>query len=93
MQAMTCTLLTRGRCVLDELASIDGKTLFEICSLLAGEHGIGSTRQAISQHFAVPESAGLLTTERRGRSKSHYFRSDPLAEIARRWPIVEKGTT
>ena len=48
--------------VLDPLAEMgaayeasDGKTLFEICSLLAGKHGVGSSRQAISQHLAVLE--------------------------------------
>ncbi len=79
------------RLILDELAARDGKTLFEICSLLATKHGVGSTRQAISQHLAVLESAGLVVTERRGRSKYHYFSRRPLAEITRRWPIVEKG--
>ena len=52
------------RFILDELAVSDGKTLFEICSLLAGKYGVGSTRQAISQHLAVLESAGLVSTER-----------------------------
>lgn len=80
------------RLIIDELAANDGKTLFEICSLLAGKHGVGSTRQAISQHLAVLESAGLVTTQRRGRSKFHYFDGEPLAAITRRWPIVEKGT-
>ena len=42
---------------------------------------------------AVLESAGLVVTERRGRSKFHYFRGDPLAAITRRWPVVGKGTT
>ena len=81
------------RIILDELAARDGKTLFEICGLLATKHGIGSTRQAISQHLAVLESAGLVVTERRGRSKFHYFCSEPLAAIVRRWPIAEKGPT
>ena len=44
------------------------------------------TRQAISQHLAVLESAGLVTTERRGRSKFHYFDPAPLSEVTRRWP-------
>ena len=74
------------RLVLDELAASDGKTLFEICSLLAMHHGLGLTRQGISQHLAVLESAGLITTERRGRSKFHYFNPEPLSEITRRWP-------
>ncbi|CAM2885156.1 metalloregulator ArsR/SmtB family transcription factor [Prescottella defluvii] len=74
------------RVILDELAAGDGQTLFEICSLLTTRHGLGLTRQAISQHLAVLESAGLVVTERRGRSKFHYFDPGPLSEIARRWP-------
>jgi DNA-binding transcriptional ArsR family regulator len=74
------------RLVLDELAASDGKTLFEICSVLTTRHGL--TRQAISQHLAVLESAGLVVTERRGRTKFHYLDPTPLAEITRRWPVV-----
>jgi DNA-binding transcriptional ArsR family regulator len=59
------------RLVLDELAAADGKTLFEICSLLTTRHGLGLTRQAISQHLGVLESAGLIRTERRCSSKFH----------------------
>lgn len=77
------------RLVLDELAASDAKTLFEICALLATRHGLGLTRQAISQHLGVLESAGLVVTERRGRSKFHYFNPEPLAEITRRWPVRE----
>ena len=73
------------RVILDELAARDGQTLFEICSLLSTSHGLGSTRQAISQHLAVLESAGLVVTERRGRAKFHFFNSEPLAAITRRW--------
>ncbi|MFC5996523.1 ArsR/SmtB family transcription factor [Pseudonocardia hispaniensis] len=78
------------RLVLDELAASDGKTLFEICSLLTTRHGLGLTRQAISQHLGVLEAAGLVVTERRGRSKFHYFNPGPLAEITRRWPVDER---
>jgi DNA-binding transcriptional ArsR family regulator len=73
------------RLILDELAARDGQTLFEICTLLTTRHGLGSTRQAISQHLAVLEDAGLVVTERRGRSKFHYFNSEPLAAITQRW--------
>lgn len=78
------------RLVLDELAASDGKTLFEICSLLSTRHGLGLTRQAISQHLGVLESAGLVMTERRGRSKFHYFNAEPLNEITGRWPVRER---
>lgn len=78
------------RLVLDELAARDGQTLFEICSVLTIRHGLSLTRQAISQHLGVLESAGLLVTERRGRSKFHYFNRKPLAEITKRWPAEER---
>ncbi len=79
------------RVILDELAARDGKTLFEICSLLTTKHGLGLTRQAISQHLDVLESAGLVVTERRGRSKFHYFDPTPLSEVTRRWPVPERN--
>ena len=78
------------RIILDELAASGGETLFAICSLLTARHHISSTRQAISQHLGVLESAGLVRAERRGRSKFHYFNGEPLAAITRRWPIVGK---
>lgn len=78
------------RLILDELAARDGQTLFEICTLLTTRHGLGSTRQAISQHLNVLEDAGLVTTERRGRSKFHYFNRTPLDAITERWPADPK---
>ncbi len=105
MQVVTCVLccfvdpLYRAlddetrRLVLDELAIEDGQTLFAICTLLTTKHGLGSTRQAISQHLAVLEEAGLVVTERRGRSKFHYFNRAPLGAIAERWPMARKGTS
>ena len=78
------------RIILDELAAGDGRTLFEICSLLTMRHGVDLTRQAISQHLGVLEAAGLVVTERCGRSKFHYFDPAPLAEITERWPARER---
>jgi DNA-binding transcriptional ArsR family regulator len=74
------------RLILDELAARDGQTLFEICTTLTMRHGVGSTRQAISQHLSVLEDAGLVATERHGRTKLHHFDPAPLAAISRRWP-------
>lgn len=78
------------RLILDELAARDGQTLFELCTTLTMRHGRGSSRQAISQHLGVLEDAGLVATERRGRTKLHFFVSEPLAAIAERWPITRK---
>jgi DNA-binding transcriptional ArsR family regulator len=78
------------RLILDELAARDGQSLFEICTALTMRHGVGSTRQAISQHLAVLEDAGLVVTERRGRTKLHYFNSQPLEVITERWPPIRR---
>lgn len=78
------------RLILDELSKRDGQTLFEICSTLTMRHGVTSTRQAISQHLGVLEAAGLVSAERRGRSKFHYFNPGPITEITRRWPARER---
>jgi DNA-binding transcriptional ArsR family regulator len=81
---------TTRRLLLDELAAQDGRTLFDLCTTLSSVHGVALTRQAISQHLDVLEAAGLVVTERRGRSKFHYFNPAPLGAIARRWP-ARKG--
>jgi DNA-binding transcriptional ArsR family regulator len=78
------------RLVLDELVQRDGQTLFELCAVLLTRHGLSSSRQAISQHLAVLEDAGLVVTERRGRTKLHHFDGTPLAAIADRWPASRK---
>ena len=73
------------RTILDELSERDDQTLFEICSRLATKHGLGSSRQAISQHLAVLEAAGLVRTRRDGRYKLHSITPEPLRQIADRW--------
>ncbi|MGZ4166069.1 MAG: ArsR/SmtB family transcription factor [Solirubrobacteraceae bacterium] len=73
------------RTILDELTERNDQTLFEICSRLATKHGLGSTRQAISQHLAVLEAAGLILTRRDGRYKLHSIDPRPLEEIVERW--------
>src|SRR5206468_918599 len=47
------------RAILDELTERNDQTLFEICGRLTMKHGLSSSRQAISQHLAVLEEAGL----------------------------------
>ncbi|MFF3934877.1 ArsR/SmtB family transcription factor [Streptomyces phaeofaciens] len=75
---------TRRR-ILDELTERDGQTLFEICARLVTKHGLGLSRQAISQHLAVLESAGLVRSRRQGRYKFHDLNTEPLERIAHRW--------
>jgi DNA-binding transcriptional ArsR family regulator len=78
------------RAILDELHERDGQTLYELCARLTMKHGLGLTRQAISQHLDVLESAGLVTTKRQGRYKFHYMHTAPLDAIVKRW-CVRKG--
>jgi DNA-binding transcriptional ArsR family regulator len=73
------------RTILDELAGRDGQTLFELCARLTTNHGLGSSRQAISQHLAVLEEAGLVATRKEGRYKFHDLQRGPLERLTERW--------
>lgn len=74
------------RTILDELVANNGQTLFEITTRLIQLHKLSLTRQAISQHLDILESAGLVHTRREGRYKFHDVDTAPLAAIAKRWP-------
>jgi DNA-binding transcriptional ArsR family regulator len=67
------------RKLLDLLYTNDAQTLFQLC-----EH-LDMTRQAVTQHLAVLESANLIATSRRGREKLHFLNPVPLQEIYERW--------
>lgn len=73
------------RKLLDELCERDGQTLFELCSRMAMKHRSSSSRQAISQHLAALEEAGLVKTRREGRYKFHDIDREPLQRVADRW--------
>jgi DNA-binding transcriptional ArsR family regulator len=78
------------RALLDELLDRDGQTLFELCARLATRHGLGSTRQAVSQHLELLEDAGLIATRRQGRYKFHHINTAPLQVIVDRWLVGQK---
>jgi DNA-binding transcriptional ArsR family regulator len=73
------------RAILDELTDRNGQTLFELCARLTMKHGVGSSRQAISQHLDVLEDAGLIATRRDGRYKLIFITPAPLEAIVDRW--------
>ncbi|MFI8521822.1 ArsR/SmtB family transcription factor [Streptomyces sp. NPDC085481] len=73
------------RRILDGLAERNGQSLFEICARLTTRHGLALSRQAVSQHLAVLEAAGLVTTRREGRYKFHDLNTEPLEHIVTRW--------
>lgn len=70
------------RLLLDRLHEHNGQTLGELCER------VEMARQSTSQHLAILENAGLVTTVRRGRQKLHYLNPVPLHEIQDRW--IEK---
>jgi DNA-binding transcriptional ArsR family regulator len=78
------------RAILDELQERNGQTLFELCVRLTTKHGLGSTRQAISQHLDVLEAAGLVITRREGRYKFHDLDTAPLRTITERWTTTDE---
>jgi DNA-binding transcriptional ArsR family regulator len=77
--------------IVDELFAHDGQTLFEICVRLTSGHGLEMSRQAVSQHLDLLEEAGLIRTERRGRSKFHYLDLSALEGAVERWLPKKKG--
>lgn len=80
-----CLAAPARRAILDALHERDGQTLFELCTRLTMKHDLDLTRQAVSQHLDVLESAGLVTTRREGRYKFHFLNTDPLNAIVERW--------
>jgi DNA-binding transcriptional ArsR family regulator len=79
------------RAILDELHDRDGQTLFELCTRLTMKHGLGLSRQAISQHLDVLESAGLVSSKREGRYKFHHLDPRPLNGIVERWSVDDRN--
>ena len=67
------------RKLLDLLHAHDGRTLGELC-----EH-LNMTRQGVTQHLDLLETANLVATLRRGREKLHFLNPVPLQEIYDRW--------
>jgi DNA-binding transcriptional ArsR family regulator len=67
------------RKLLDQLHAHDGQTLNELC-----EH-LDMTRQGVTQHLNVLETANLVATAWRGREKLHFLNPVPLQEIYERW--------
>lgn len=79
------------RALLDALGERDGQTLFELCARMATQ-GITSSRQAISQHLAVLEEAGLVRVRREGRYRLHDLDTTPLAPLRERWRHPDERT-
>jgi DNA-binding transcriptional ArsR family regulator len=67
------------RKLLDLLHANDGQTLTQLCRHL------DMSRQAVTQHLGLLESANLVAIQWDGREKLHYMNPVPLQEIYERW--------
>jgi DNA-binding transcriptional ArsR family regulator len=67
------------RQLLDSLRARNGQTLSELCN-----HP-DMSRQAVTKHLAILETANLVVAQKRGREKLHYLNPVPINEIADRW--------
>jgi DNA-binding transcriptional ArsR family regulator len=67
------------RFLLDRLAAENGQTLGELC------RNLNMSRQAVTKHLHILETANLVVTVWRGREKLHYLNPVPIHEISRRW--------
>ena len=67
------------RKLLDSLHAKNGQTLGELCNELE------MARQSVTQHLGLLEEANLISVERQGREKLHYFNPVPIHEIYERW--------
>jgi|ERR1035438_9416113 DNA-binding transcriptional ArsR family regulator len=65
--------------LLDRLHASNGQTLSELCK------GLNMARQSVTQHLGLLEHANLISVQRQGREKLHYFNPVPIHEIYERW--------
>lgn len=67
------------RQLLDRLRETGGLTLNELCA------GHDMSRQAVTKHLVLLETANLVVSVKRGREKLHYLNPVPINEIYMRW--------
>lgn len=67
------------RAILDILTAKPGCSVAHICSFF------DVSRIAIMKHLRVLEDAGLLISEKRGRTRQLYFNPSPIQSIHERW--------
>jgi uncharacterized protein YndB with AHSA1/START domain/DNA-binding transcriptional ArsR family regulator len=67
------------RSLLDALFERDGQALGEL------EQRLPMTRFGVMKHLKLLESAGLVTTRRRGREKLHFLNPVPIRLVHDRW--------
>lgn len=67
------------RALLDRLFEEPGQSLSALCV------GLAMSRQSVSKHLALLESADLVASVRSGREKNFYLNPLPITQISERW--------
>ena len=67
------------RALLDRLREKGGQSLGELCA------GLSMSRQAVTKHLGILETANLVSTRREGRKKLHFLNPVPIHDIGERW--------
>lgn len=67
------------RALLDSLHDKNGQSLTELCEVL------DMSRQAVTQHLGLLQEANLISVQKQGREKLHYFNPVPIHDIYERW--------
>ncbi|MEO8062390.1 MAG: helix-turn-helix domain-containing protein [Pseudomonadota bacterium] len=67
------------RKLMDLLHAHDGQTLNQLCE------DLNMTRQGVTQHLNLLESANLVAIVWRGREKLHFLNPVPLQQVYERW--------
>jgi DNA-binding transcriptional ArsR family regulator len=65
--------------LIDRLHQRNGQTLSELCE------GIDMARQSVTQHLDLLEAANLISVQRQGRERLHFFNPVPIQDIYERW--------
>lgn len=68
------------RAILDALYLRDGQTVQALCDLAPA-----MTRFGVMKHLSILEGAGLVVTQRVGRTKLHFLNPVPIQLMADRW--------
>lgn len=67
------------RRLLDSLNARNGQNLNDLCAVM------DMTRQSVTKHLEILESANLVVVLRRGRERLHYLNAAPIHDVADRW--------
>jgi DNA-binding transcriptional ArsR family regulator len=73
------------RIILDELSDRNDLTLYELTTRLIMKHNLAISRQAIAKHLSALETAGLVTSKRKGKFRVLSFNKEPLENLLEGW--------